>query len=145
MDASPLIRVIAPNAVRITHFDPSLGQPTDRPWLKDVLLDLSITEKRGIAITVDVQNGQVCAQNSHGEPFFRESAPPLLGIHKRRPYSYFDVPQTGRYHYTIEVLEPIAIAPFMDQEPALAARTLTKLIQDLIVNNPANEVSHGFS
>ena len=97
MNTSPIIQSIAPNAVRVTHFDPSLGQPTDRPWLKDVLLELHKSDKRGIPITVDVQDGLVHAKNNHGEPFFNEIATPTLGIQKRRPYLYFDTPQTAFY------------------------------------------------
>lgn len=97
MAASPLIRVIAPNAVRVTHFDPSLDEPVDRPWLKDVLLDPPKSEKHGVSIHVDLHDRQVCAQNNHGERFFNEIATPALGIQKRRPYSYFDIPQTAYY------------------------------------------------
>jgi alpha-D-xyloside xylohydrolase len=97
MNASPLIQVIAPNAVRVTHFDPTAGQPIDRPWLKDVLLELSKSEKRGSPITVDAQNGQVSAQNESGECFFHEITAPMLGIQKRRRYSYFDISQTAFY------------------------------------------------
>jgi len=97
MAASPLIRVIAPNAVRVTHFDPSAEQPVDRPWLKDVLLELSGDEKHGIPISVEIVNDLVCARNNRGDTFFNEIAAPLLGLQKRRPYSYFDIPQTAFY------------------------------------------------
>jgi hypothetical protein len=46
MPDSPSIRVLASNAVRVTHFDPSKGMPTDRPWLKDVLYELPETEQQ---------------------------------------------------------------------------------------------------
>ena len=70
MATSPLIRVIAPNAVRVTHFDPSAEQPADRPWLKDVLLELPTDEKHGVSINVEVTDGLVCARNQQGDIFF---------------------------------------------------------------------------
>ncbi len=97
MSVSPHVREIAPNAVRVTHFDPVQGQPNDRPWLKDVLLDLPESERDGSPIKVDTQNGLVRAQNSAGQVFFSEIALPKLGLRKRRPYFYFDIPQTAFY------------------------------------------------
>jgi len=97
MSASPLVRSLAPNAVRITHFDPSAGTPSDRPWLKDVLLDLPESEKSGVQINIEILDGLVSARNNHGELFFCEAAAPALGLHQRRPYFYFDIPQTAFY------------------------------------------------
>jgi len=96
MEPSPLLRVLAPNAVRVTHFDTSTEQPPkDRPWLKDVLLDLPEGENYGSSISIILKNNCVSAFNQRGECFFQESAVPELGIQKRRPYFYFDIPQTA--------------------------------------------------
>jgi alpha-glucosidase (family GH31 glycosyl hydrolase) len=98
MAASPLIRILAPNAVRVTHFDASAqAQPGDRPWLADVLLELSNLEIHGNPITVSAENELVSAFNAQGDCFFRETAAPALGTHTDRPYFYFDIPQTALY------------------------------------------------
>ena len=102
MTASPLLRLLAPNTMRVTHFDPSQGLPADRPWLNDVLLPIPENEKRGSEITFELENGISFAKNSQGQTFFSEKTPPTFGIRKDRPYFYFDIPQTafyaGRHH-----------------------------------------------
>ncbi len=97
MLTSPLLRVLAPNAVRVTHINPSLGFPEDRPWQQDVLLQIPESEKHGNAITFSMENNQGYAINSQGQSFFCEQAAPILGIRKHRPYLYFDIPQTAFY------------------------------------------------
>jgi alpha-glucosidase (family GH31 glycosyl hydrolase) len=115
MAAADLIRVLAPNAVRVTHFNPATGQPAERPWLKDVLLNLPRSEKHGVPITVAPQNGLVCAQNHPGDCFFKEIATPVLGVKKSRPYFYFDIPQTafhlGRRHVDDGIQLTLGVSP----------------------------------
>jgi 1-acyl-sn-glycerol-3-phosphate acyltransferase len=64
----------------------------------------------------------------------RFTVPDSTGLAKHD--SYFWVPKGGAFRYTIEVLEPILIAPYLDQEPSLAARSLTKHIQEHILKTP---------
>lgn len=90
----PVIHTLAPNIVRVTHNDAN-GTSHDRPWLKDVLLPLQDEEKKGNAIHFSLQNGLPQAENSQGEIFFCENSAPILGIKKRRPFAYFDIPQVS--------------------------------------------------
>ena len=95
MDTSPALRQLAPNVVRVTHFDPAAGgPPADRPWLADVLLDLPGAEKFGTPISLVTTAGCVSAFTPQGTCFFQEKSAPVLGIQKKRPYLYFDIPQT---------------------------------------------------
>ncbi len=97
MESSPLLRFLAPNALRVTHFDPSRAAPSERPWLEDVLLPIPEVEKHGHQISFEVVNGLVVAKNQQGQSFFQENAHPVFGIQKKRPYFYFDIPQTALY------------------------------------------------
>ena len=109
MEASPLLRFLAPNIVRVTHFDPTRGHPASRPWQDDVLLSIPESEKHGNPISFEVENGLGSAKNNQGQLFFRENAGPVLGIRKKRPYFYFDIPQTAFYAGHHEVKEGIRL------------------------------------
>lgn len=96
MDASPRLRQLAPNAVRVTHFDSTAGDPpADRPWQSEVLLDLPGTENFGTPITLVTTAGCVSAFNPQGACFFQEKSAPQLGLQKKRPYFYTDIPQVS--------------------------------------------------
>ncbi len=97
MQNSPKLEVIAPNAVRVTHFDPSRETQVDRPWMLDVILPIQEIEKRGNKIFLGLENNLIKANNSDGLCFFHEEADPVLSIQNHRPYFYFDISQTAFY------------------------------------------------
>ena len=68
-----------------------------RPWQNDVLLPIPDHEKTGLPITIEIENGLAFAKNNLGQCFFQENARPVFGIRKKRPYFYFDIPQTAFY------------------------------------------------
>jgi alpha-glucosidase (family GH31 glycosyl hydrolase) len=92
MPTSTAIRPLAPNIVRVTHYDPTQGLPDDRSWIKDVLFDLPESEKTGPLISPDIQNELVIMHDLHGNLFFEEDKLPVLGIQKSRRYFYLDKP-----------------------------------------------------
>ena len=93
MTGSPLVRFLAPNVLRVTHFRPNEQPPADRPWLENVLFPLPNHEKNGQQINFNLENGLVSAKNAQNEFFFREASVPHLGIQTVRPYFYVDTPQ----------------------------------------------------
>ncbi len=107
MNTGLLIRPIASNAVRITHYHGS--PPAERPWLKDVLPDLSASMQNTTTLRVYQRDGLVCAGTERVSCFFSEAAAPELGLKTRRPYRYFDIPQTAFYMGNHKVDEGIRL------------------------------------
>ncbi len=93
MTSSPLVRILAPSVLRVTHFKSGEEAPANRPWFDDVLLPLENNEKNGQQIGFEVENGVFSAKDAQSVYFFREAGLPDLGIQKTRPFFYFDIPQ----------------------------------------------------
>jgi 1-acyl-sn-glycerol-3-phosphate acyltransferase len=84
---------------------------------------------------------QLALRGGHDILPIRIGVPDSTGMAKHDPV--FAVPSTGSFRFTLEILEPVSVAPYRDWEPALAARTLTKQVQELILSNSSPEVHHG--
>ncbi len=107
---------ICENAVRITHIPEGQDAPTDRPWLADVLLPQP-TAASALQVATPDELVKVIAPN--GKLFFAEIAAPELQIQRRRPYFYFDTPQTAFYSGVHQVDDGIRLTLAIQPDESL--------------------------